>query len=138
MQLPNTTQLFLEVLEALVPALPHPAPCPPPSTLYLNCAASKPLRQQLLQRLRRLVLKSMGQHPRKELQGMQRSAGGEDLAPGRSPTLSTSCSIPEKTQFPLAVRPEGREDAVGKGNKESGPVVPGTACLVGSLIIPIL
>lgn len=29
MQFPNTTQLFLEALEALVPALPHPAPCPP-------------------------------------------------------------------------------------------------------------
>lgn len=61
MQFPNTTQLFLEALEALASALPHPA-------LHLNCTALKPLRQQLLQRLWGRVVMSTGQHPRKELQ----------------------------------------------------------------------
>lgn len=89
MQLPNTTQLFLEALEALVPALPHPAPAPHFNPVSKLCSLKVPRAAAAAAAVGRAVtsMDSILGRSCKTKTTWKDTQCGEGLAARRSPTL---------------------------------------------------
>lgn len=85
MQLPNTTQLFLEALEALVPALPHPAPAPHFNPVSKLCSLKAPQAAAVGRAV--TSMDSILGRSCKTKTTWRDTQRGEGLAAGRSPTL---------------------------------------------------